>query len=227
VSRTSNSFVDEPVPGSCFTDDLRVGADPVAPAVRMGTQTGRGAPGLRPVSDTPSTMPGYSPRSSMDGATLQVQGRSIARALRAIAGHSAQSFSMQSKPGRFRIQKTVYLLKRMGYPAAKKYEFNIYLNGPYSPDLAATYYALGDEGLRAGTAAPDVGQARLETVTEALQGSDDFLEGLTTVVDGIVTFHHRPRALAWAKSIKPHLAEPVWQEVRRFLLKHQELTRST
>jgi hypothetical protein len=160
----------------------------------------------------------------MDAATLQVKGRPIAKALRAISTKTGRPFSMRDKPGRFVIQKTVYLLRKLGYASAMKYDYNIYLNGPYSPDLAEVYYALEDDGLQAASPAPDISPELVETVADALSRGSDFLEGLTTVIDGNSTSGSLPRALAWAKSIKPHLGEPTWQEVRSFLRKHPELT---
>lgn len=160
---------------------------------------------------------------TMDPATLQVKGRSIARALRIISVKTGQSFSMADKPGRFQIQKTVYLLRRLGYAPAMKYDYNIYLNGPYSPDLAEVYYALNDSGLRSVSPATDLPPKTLAVVADALKGSPDFLEGLTTCIDGISTLGNPPQALAWAKSIKPHINDATWREVRAFLAKHPEL----
>lgn len=158
-----------------------------------------------------------------DAATLQKKGRAIARALRAVSDKTGRPCSMADKPGRFLIQKTVYLLKSQGYPPAEKYAYNVYLNGPYSPELAAEYYALGDAGLRSATPATDIPRATLEVIAEALARSPDFVEGLTTVIDGVSSQGSAPAALAWAKSIKPHLNEPIWREVRAFLADHREL----
>lgn len=163
----------------------------------------------------------------VDVGTLLSKGRPIARALRAVSMRTRKPFTMQTKSGRFLIQKTVYLLKVLGYEPARKYEYNIYLNGPYSPDLATIYYALEDSGLRDATSATDIPPRALDAVADALAESPDFLEGLTTVVDGCITQGGPTRALGWAKSIKPHLSDTVWQEVRAFLRRHPELIRHT
>ena len=160
----------------------------------------------------------------MDTATLQAKGRSIARALKALSGKTGRSFSMADKPGRFTIQKTVYLLRKLGYAPALKYDYNIYLNGPYSPNLAEVYYALDDNGLQSFSPATDLPPKTIAIVAEALKGTTDFLEGLTTCIDGISTSGSPPQALAWAKSIKPHINDITWREVRSFLIKHPELT---
>lgn len=160
----------------------------------------------------------------METGALLVKGREIARALKAISSETGKASSMRSKAGRFRLQKTVYLLRKLQYQPASKYPFNIYLNGPYSPDLAQVYYALQDEGLSAVPAASGIPKASIRLIAEALAGSDDFLEGLTTTIDGIGREGSSASALAWARKIKPHLNEPIWKEVRSFLANHPELT---
>ena len=159
----------------------------------------------------------------MDQATLLARGRTIAKALRTISARTGRPLTMMTKPGRFEIQKTVYLLKRLGYPPAAKYEYNVYLNGPYSPGLAEVYYALSDAGLRSAPPATDVRQDVLGTISIALAGSPEFLEGLTTVIDGISAQGSAPLALSWAKTIKPHINEATWREVRTFLASHPQL----
>jgi hypothetical protein len=163
----------------------------------------------------------------MDTNTLLAKGRSIARGLKSISRETGKEFTMDTKPGRFRLQKAVYLLKCLRYPPAAKYSYNIYLNGPYSPDLAEAYYALEDDGLSGVSPAHDVPRTTLRTVSDALAGGDDFLEGLTTILDGLPRERTLAAAMAWARSIKPHLTEPTWKEVRVFLAGHPELTRRT
>jgi uncharacterized protein YwgA len=161
-------------------------------------------------------------RMTPDVGTLRRQGRSIAQALKTISGQVGHPFSMMTKPGRFRIQKTVYLLKHLGCDRAERYEFNIYLNGPYSPSLAEVYYALEDDGLNSVTPA-ELSPRTIATIADALGKSSDFLEGLTTVIDGVASQGSPQAAIEWAKSIKPHLSETTWGEVRAFLVKHPEL----
>ena len=48
---------------------------------------------------------------------------------------------------RFKIQKLAYLLKYLSVPGLEGVAFNLYVNGPYSPDLARAYYELAAEGL--------------------------------------------------------------------------------
>ena len=132
---------------------------------------------------------------------------------------------MRTQPGRFRIQKTVYLLRHTGYPPAQSYSFGLYHMGPYSSELAAAYYALNDEGLREASSQParDIPEPTRLILREALQRSNPFLEGLTTFLD--VRGACRDEGAAWrqARSIKPHLTPEVWEEVRGFLTAHPGL----
>jgi uncharacterized protein YwgA len=165
--------------------------------------------------------------TSSESGALRKQAAPIAKALNTIASKTKRPFSMQSQPGRFRIQKTTYLLRHSGYPAAKRYSFNIYHMGPYSPDLARAYYELEDDGIRAAGAATDIPTETLELLSEALEKPDAFLEGLTTLLDIWTQSRSLPTALPQAKSMKPHLDDTTWKEVRRFLTAHPALTTIT
>ncbi len=43
---------------------------------------------------------------------------------------------------RLKLQKAVLLLKHLKVKSFRKYDFNMYLRGPYSPELASDYYRL-------------------------------------------------------------------------------------
>jgi hypothetical protein len=163
----------------------------------------------------------------MDVNIARAKGRGIAAALTSIASVTGQEFSMRTKPGRFRIQKAVYLLKTLNYPSAQKFEYNIYLNGPYSPELAQVYYALEDDGLAHAAPPAELPPRVTRLVADALAKGEDFLEGLTTVLDGLPREGRPAQAMEWAKSVKPHLKEETWREVRAFLAGHPDLTRHT
>lgn len=150
----------------------------------------------------------------------------IAKALNTISADTGQSFTMRNQPGRFRIQKTVYLLRCLGYPSARRFDFNIYHMGPYSPALAQAYYLLEDDGLRAAGLTSDVPAETLRLVAEATARSHDFLEGLTTLIDVMAQSGSPATALAQAKAIKRHLNESTWKEVREFLQSHPALIRA-
>ncbi len=46
------------------------------------------------------------------------------------------------KYARFAIQKVAYLLHYLGVDGFRSLMFNLYINGPYSPELADTYFEL-------------------------------------------------------------------------------------
>jgi hypothetical protein len=46
---------------------------------------------------------------------------------------------------RLRFQKVSFLLNHLGVDPLKKFTFNLYLRGPYSPGLAAQYYDLNGD----------------------------------------------------------------------------------
>jgi uncharacterized protein YwgA len=158
---------------------------------------------------------------------LRKQALPIARALNALSVRTGHSFTMRTQAGRFRIQKTVYLLRHMDYPAAQRFEFNIYLMGPYSPDLARAYYLLGDDGIRSSGKAEDIPGNVVELINEVSAKPDQFLEGLTTLLDVRTQTTTAASALAQSKFIKPHLSDSVWREVRAFLQQHPSLITAT
>jgi uncharacterized protein YwgA len=164
--------------------------------------------------------------SSEQGA-LRKQAAPIAKALNFVGARVGRAFSMETQPGRFRIQKTVFLLRHMGYAPARRYSFNLYHMGPYSPDLAQAYYELRDDGLRKAGDAKDIPARQLETLEAALAKSDELLEGLTTTLDAWTRTKAPATALAQAKAIKPHLPESTWTEVRQFLTAHRDLISPT
>lgn len=157
---------------------------------------------------------------------LRARGKSIAPALRALAGATGRPFTMQTKDGRIRIQKAVYFLKVTGYRPAQKFEFSIYLNGPYSPELTEVYYLLQDDGLNGFPPAKDIPTETVRLFAEADTLGIEFLEALTTVIDAARSRGHAGVGLDWATAIKPHIPDETWQEVRSFLSAHPRLIES-
>ena len=151
------------------------------------------------------------------GVVAEPERRAIAKALNAIARVTGHPFTMRDEPGRFRIQKAVYLLKWMKYPPAQRFDYNLYLKGPYSPNLTAWYYEMQDQGMRSAGEAAGLGDPARRVVVAALGHDDSFLEGLTTLLDVSTETPHLPAALARAKAIKSHIADQTWKEVLRFL----------
>jgi hypothetical protein len=137
---------------------------------------------------------------------------------------------MESKEGRIRLQKLVYLLKCRGYPPAQKFDFNLYQNGPYSPGLTQVYYLYGTDGISASEPAKDLSPALVEVLKDADSKGVEFLEALATTIDTSVSLARDRdervdlgRGLTWAQSIKPQIAQNTWKEVRAFLRVHPDL----
>lgn len=162
-----------------------------------------------------------------EAGAIRRHGLAVAKALNAIANVAGTPFTKTTEEGRFLIQKAVYLLKVLNYPAARRFDFNIYLMGPYSPELTKCYYELEDDGIASAGVAKDIPPATRDTVVAALAKGHDFLEGLTTVIDVQRQLGHLPAALANAKAIKKHLDANTWLEVRTFLAAHRTLIAST
>jgi len=158
---------------------------------------------------------------------LRTRGKAITPALRTLADATGRPFTMLTKEGRIRIQKAVYFLKATGFPAAQKFEFNIYLNGPYSPELTELYYLLEDDGLNGSPPAKDIPDDTVRLFAEADKRGIQFLEALTTVIDAAKSQGHPGVGLDWATAIKPHIPDGTWQGVRSFLNAHPRLIRST
>jgi hypothetical protein len=167
------------------------------------------------------------------GAVL-ARGRGIVKALRRIEDETHRESRMDSKEDRIRLQKLVYLLKVGGYAPAQEFEFNIYLNGPYSPGLAEVYYAYATDGLRGAEPAADIPASLLGEIVEADSNGVDFLEALATAIDLTRSVRAQGsgaapmgRGLEWAASIKPHIGRGTWMGVRTFLRTHPGLAGST
>jgi len=217
ITTTSTSWT------TWFTLECRGGAGAVALAARTVTRTRLSDTLCAIVIELSSDAHHMGPPTS----ALLAQGRGLAKALRRVSTELGRPLTMASKLGRLEIQKVTYLLKTLGYPAAQKFEFNIYLNGPYSPKLAQVYYALEVDGIAAAEPARDLTPTQLATVVDAARLGPDFLEALTTVIDGSRTQGGFSRSLSWARSIKPHLTDQTWTGVRTFLSRHRELTGAT
>jgi hypothetical protein len=90
--------------------------------------------------------------------------------------------------------------------------------------LAKAYVSLGPHGLKASGTSSSLPEQTIHIVADALQKGPDFLEGLTTVLDGRLRLGDLDSAISWARTIKPNLAESTWQEVQVFLQQTRPLT---
>jgi uncharacterized protein YwgA len=165
-----------------------------------------------------------------DEGAVRARGKSIVKALRRLGDETDRPVKMGSKDDRIRLQKLVYLLRAGGYEPARKFEFNLYQNGPYSPALTEVYYLYGDDGIGKAAPATDIPSHLLSALKEADRKGVEFLEALSTTLDTTNSLaahgevvQNMDRGLAWAQSIKPHIDEKTWREVRGFLRTHPGL----
>lgn len=147
----------------------------------------------------------------------------LAPVLRRLEIETGEDFTARSFSSRLRIQKSIYLLQAQGFsPSDRKYGFNNYIRGPYSPSLARDYYEIREttdtsEGIEAESA-DDIPEPHLTHVVDAVNKGNDFLEAAatlhsvakrneTTNEDLLVTF---------VENLKPELGT-VLPEAHRFL----------
>jgi hypothetical protein len=154
----------------------------------------------------------------------------IIKALRKVGDSTNSPPRMDSKEDRIRLQKLVYLLRVGGYGPARTFNFNLYMNGPYSPELAEVYYQFEETGVVDATPANDIPATLLAEVVDADRGGVVFLEALATTLDLTDSLRRKGAGkaalgpgLKWAESIKPQIAKDTWGEVRSFLQTHPVL----
>lgn len=95
---------------------------------------------------------------------------------------TGSDFSGRTFSSRLRIQKTIYFLQRFNHPWTREYSFGEYFHGPYSPALAADYYALAARTLRHTPSQQiEVPKNATDFVKEALGHGNPFLETAATL----------------------------------------------
>lgn len=104
----------------------------------------------------------------------------LAATLSQLSKSTGQSFDPSDFSKRLRIQKSIYLLKALGYGPVSKYLFGSYLRGPYSPQLAADYFALAP-GTVQKTVPARIPPNYLSPVVDAVTRGNDFLEAAATL----------------------------------------------
>ena len=102
----------------------------------------------------------------------------LAGIMNTVSSETGITLNAKDFRGRLRIQKTVYLLKAMGFEAVSDYDFNSYIRGPYSRDLAKHYYHLEEnpKDIRF-----DLPSSYKKILYEALERGDDFIEAVATL----------------------------------------------
>src|SRR2546426_9906991 len=99
----------------------------------------------------------------------------LAQVLKRLKESTGKGFDPTNFPKRLRIQKSIYLLKALGYEPVAHYSFGSYVRGPYSPELARDYYSLSDHAVDRATPAT-IPDRYLIPVTQAVVRGNEFLE---------------------------------------------------
>jgi len=96
-----------------------------------------------------------------------------------LSSRSPRNISLNTFSGRFRIQKGVFLLQVLGYPAVRKYPYSIYLKGPYCRDLADDYYS--SRPISDFSPARDIPASYNAIFEELYSKNDEFIETVITL----------------------------------------------
>jgi uncharacterized protein YwgA len=151
----------------------------------------------------------------------------LASILSELSRTTGESFEPVDFSHRLRIQKSIYLLKALGYKPASRYSFGSFVRGPYSPDLTKGYYAIPRGTIRKAPPA-SIPNEQVKVVAEAIRRGNEFLE---TAASLHIYASRNPRTqksalfeqLLWAKPrLRGHLEE-AW----RFLAAHRLLPAHT
>ncbi|MDG7046991.1 MAG: hypothetical protein JRN53_05335 [Nitrososphaerota archaeon] len=129
----------------------------------------------------------------------------ILRSIVGYAGESVQSLRTQFN-ARLRIQKTVYLLQL--HPEFKQrlsYNFNFYIRGPYSSDLADAYFDLKDIEHQM----PSFAAGALKYMDKICKMEPEYLELLASVIEVMKNSPGAKKGAVISKviSLKPKYAD--------------------
>ncbi len=145
---------------------------------------------------------------------------SLAAVLSQVAKSTGESYDPSDFTKRLRIQKSIYLLKALGYNPVSKYSFGSYVRGPYSPQLANDYYAIPPSTVPK-TMPANIPSKYLGPVVNAVKRGNHFLEAAATVHIYWIRNRTQKKAeiLDHVKDLKPDLVRHL-EEAWGFLIKN-------
>ncbi|WP_393971350.1 hypothetical protein OXIME_001624 [Oxyplasma meridianum] len=126
-------------------------------------------------------------------------------------------FDILTLDGRIEVQKSVFLLKYFKIKEAMKYNFDIYLHGPYSAKLADEYLSNGKGKLRIAQSKDQISDKTIQIIRQIILKDKDkqtnilFLEGFTTLLSLRHDFIGPAEALIKAKTLKPYMKDSIWK----------------
>jgi len=137
----------------------------------------------------------------------------LAGILVTLQSRTGHSFNAESFESRLRIQKSIYILKALGFRPACVYSYSDYFHGPYSPNLAKDYYELLSQRLlRQGTESVtciELPDAMLGIVEEAIRRGNDFLEAAASLHSLAARYPELDgtKLQAFLRTMKPGIAD--------------------
>lgn len=82
--------------------------------------------------------------------------------------------------GRLRLQKAALLLKHLGVAPFTPYRFNLYVRGPYSPELARDYYSLTEKDI--APVGVELGEEKKELLSWFISHDSYWLEIASSII---------------------------------------------
>jgi uncharacterized protein YwgA len=141
------------------------------------------------------------------------------------------AFNINSFYHRIKLQKCVYIAKILGWDCPH-YSYNIYMRGPYSPDLTSDYYAIANQPLVLNNYESHLPKFDIDKFVQTIGGKDiEWLEVATTLLSVYKNNKHRIRrneliafALERTKEIKANYGDSFITQVLSDLLRYDLLT---
>lgn len=140
-------------------------------------------------------------------------------------------FNINSFDHRIKLQKCVYIAKILGWDCPH-YSYNIYMRGPYSPDLTSDYYAIANQYLGLDNYVSHLPKFDADRFAQTVGGKDiGWLEIATTLLS--VYKNNRQRmghdeliafALERTKEIKANYGDSFITQVLSDLVRYDLLT---
>ncbi len=84
----------------------------------------------------------------IDGVEMEARLVELKAFLQFLRANCSFAFDVNRFDHRIRLQKYVFIARFLGWD--NEYIYNLYVRGPYSPDLAKDYYSLGDISVSLG-----------------------------------------------------------------------------
>jgi uncharacterized protein YwgA len=139
--------------------------------------------------------------------TMSMRTEKLVGLIRTISQGTGKRLDPATFVGRLRIQKAVFLLKAQGHHFSGSYRFNMYVRGPYAPDLAKDYYEMIE--LVPEARKVPVPKDMMSVVREAMDGGDAFLEAVASLLSIYETNSpgaDRELVIKTARRLKPQLS---------------------